>query len=156
MRTAKRVVRILALDANRLAYPYSYLAEVYFIEYHLVGMADAPEAGDESQDGDHSQSKLIVPFSLYCLFRDTLELLDRILSVHGWCCFCVSRAALSSSLADSAGGHIWRIRACRAQLVKEGEMKKEQESGRRPQRSGVACRCGHVQLEMFPRTRGSS
>jgi hypothetical protein len=102
----KRVVRLLALDANRLACPCPYLAKVYFIEHHLVGMADAPEARDESQDCDHSQSKLVVPFSLYCLFCDTLELFDRILCVHDWCCFCVSRAALSASLANSIGGHV--------------------------------------------------
>jgi hypothetical protein len=95
----------------------SYLAKVHLIEDHLVGMADSPEARDECQDRDHSQSKLVVPFSLYGLLRCTLELADRIVGdVWCVCCVCVGCVTLGSSLADSVGGH------CRWSLAQIGQI----------------------------------
>jgi hypothetical protein len=69
-------------------------------------MADAPEAGDECQDCDHDERKLVVPLPLHCLFCDALELVDHLLCVHARSRFCVSRAAFPSSLVEgSIGGH---------------------------------------------------
>lgn len=89
----------------------SYLAKVHFIEHHLVGMANPPEARDECQDRYDSESKLVVPFSLYSLLRRALELVDRVVcDVWRLCCVCVGCAALPSSLADSVGGHCrWSV-----------------------------------------------
>lgn len=122
----------------------SYLAKVHLIEHHLVWVADAPETGDECQNCNHGESKLVVPFPLYCLFRNAFKLVDRIFCVDDRGGFCVSRAALPPSLAHSIGSHVvGGLELVTALLVKEGELKEGQESGRRPQRSVAVRRYGH-------------
>lgn len=41
-----------------------YLAKVNFVKDNLSGMADAPEAGDETENGDESQGNLVIPFGV--------------------------------------------------------------------------------------------
>lgn len=118
MRTVRLIVRFPLHHLTGLNYLHSYLAKVHLIEHHLVGMADAPEASDERQDCDHYQSKLVVPFTLHRLFCNALELVDFIFGVHDLRRLCVGRAALSSSLADSIGGHVWRIGAGNSPISK--------------------------------------
>ena len=109
MRTVTSMVRSYSTDQFNL-YLYAHLAKVHLIKHHLVGMADTPEAGDKCQDRDHSERKLVVPFSLYRLFRNALELADCLVYIDARGCFCVIRAALSSSLANSSiGGHVWWV-----------------------------------------------
>lgn len=111
MRTVWFKVSILIFIIALLFVWSAYLAKVYLIEHDLVGMADTPEACDESQDCYNSQSKLVVPFALRGLFRSALELVDRVLCVDNGGCFCFCCAALSPSLTYSIGGHDVLIRA---------------------------------------------
>lgn len=39
----------------------TYLAKVDFVKDDLVGMADAPEPGDEGQSGHYSKRNLVLP-----------------------------------------------------------------------------------------------
>lgn len=45
-----------------------YLSKMNLIEDNLVGMADAKESSDESEDGNDGQSQLVIPFVWLTLF----------------------------------------------------------------------------------------
>lgn len=55
-------------DGDELA----HLSKMDLIEHHLIGMGDAPESGDEGENGDHRHGKLVIPIRFSRLRRDRL------------------------------------------------------------------------------------
>lgn len=54
----------------------TYLAEVHLVKDHLIGVADAPESCNESENGDDGEGELVVPFSGCSLLGLLLQLVE--------------------------------------------------------------------------------
>lgn len=77
----------------------SYLSEVYFVKNNLVGVTNAPESGDEGQDGDDEEGDPVIVLrdSLWALVGGLDELVE--LNIGGGAIF-----VLATSYATLAQG----------------------------------------------------